>query len=95
MLPQHLITARRPGGKTRHSRCSRPPPDVSSALGRRSRLLDELLCLEVAPQVEHLPGGEAEEAAHTEHTEVQNPRAGRLWGREGGHKSAVSTYRTH
>lgn len=32
-------------------------------------LFDELLCLEEAPEVQHLPGGQAQETAHREDTE--------------------------
>lgn len=41
-------------------------------------LLDKLLCLEVATQVEHLPDGQAEQAAHTEDAEVKYLRVGRF-----------------
>ena len=34
--------------------------------GRPLSLLDELLGLEVLPEVEHLPGGEGEQTAHGE-----------------------------
>jgi len=37
-------------------------------------LLDEFLGLEVATQIEDLPGGEAKQAAHGKHTEVEHSR---------------------
>lgn len=42
------------------------------------RLLDQLLRLEVASQVQHLPCGQAQQAAHTEDAEDQYPVVRRL-----------------
>jgi hypothetical protein len=35
-------------------------------------LLDQLLGLEEAPQIEHLPGGQSQETAHAKNAEVQH-----------------------
>ena len=43
-------------------------------------LLDELLGLEVLPEVEHLPRRQGEEAAHGEDGEVEDARVGGLVG---------------
>jgi hypothetical protein len=40
--------------------------------------LNKFLRLEVFSEIEDLPGGQAEEAAHGEDGEVQHPRVGRL-----------------
>lgn len=42
-------------------------------------LLNQLLCLEEAPQVEDLPCGQADETAHGEYAEVQHTCVGGLW----------------
>ncbi len=42
-------------------------------------LLDQLLCLEEAPQVEDLPCGQPNETAHGEYAEVQHACVGGLW----------------
>ena len=47
---------------------------------RRRRSLYELLALEVLPQVQHLPGGESQQAQHGEDGEVEDSRVGRLIG---------------
>lgn len=41
-------------------------------------LLDQLLRLEVSPKVQHLPGGQSEQAAHAEHAEDEHPVVGGL-----------------
>ena len=43
-------------------------------------LLDQFLGLEIFPEVEDLPGGQAEQAAHREDGEVEDPGVGRLVG---------------
>jgi hypothetical protein len=43
-------------------------------------LLDQLLGLEVLPQVEHLPRGQPQQAAHGEDGEIKDSRVGRLVG---------------
>lgn len=60
---------------------------------RGGALLDQLLCLEEAPQVKHLPRGQPDQAAHGEHAEVENTRVGGLWKSEGegkGHHSMTN-----
>lgn len=49
---------------------------------RSGALLDQLLCLEEAPQVKHLPRGQADQATHGEHAEVEDTRVCGLWRRE-------------
>lgn len=39
-------------------------------------LLDQLLCLEETPQIEHLPCCQADEAEHGEDAKVQHPCVG-------------------
>ena len=46
------------------------------ALADRLHLIDELFRLEEATQVEHLPCGQTEEAAHGEEAEVEDLRVG-------------------
>lgn len=50
------------------------PPEQTSLT-----LLNELLGLEKAAQVEHLPGGQANQAAHGEDAEVQDAGVGGFW----------------
>lgn len=44
--------------------------------GGKPALLDQLLCLEEAPQVEHLPCSQPNETAHGEYAEVQHTCVG-------------------
>lgn len=53
---------------------------------RGGALLDQLLCLEEAAQVKHLPRGQPDQAAHGEHAEVEDARVGGLWKSGGGGK---------
>lgn len=49
---------------------------------RSGALLDQLLCLEEAPQVKHLPRGQPDQTTHGEHAEVEDTRVGGLWKSE-------------
>lgn len=60
-------------------------PFVRRGAGGGGALLNQLLCLEEAPQVEHLPRGQPDQATHGEHAEVQNTRVGGLWRSERFH----------
>lgn len=54
----------------RSQRC----PAGSERRGKKiAPLLNQLLGLEEATQVENLPGGQSDETAHGENAEVQNP----------------------
>lgn len=44
-------------------------------------LLDQLLGLEEAPQIEHLPGGQSQETTHAENAEVQHAAVCWLYNR--------------
>jgi len=44
-------------------------------------LLDQLLGLEEAPQIEHLPGGQSQETTHAENAEVQHAAVRWLYNR--------------
>jgi len=46
---------------------------------RQKQLLDQFLGLEVSTQIEHLPRGEADQAAHGEDGEVEDARMCRLY----------------
>lgn len=48
--------------------------------GRLITLFDEFLGLEILSEVEHLPRGQTEQAAHTENAEVKHPRVGAFVG---------------
>lgn len=48
---------------------------------RAMNLLDEFLCFEVSSQVQHLPGGETQQTAHTEYAEEQYTAVCRFCGR--------------
>lgn len=47
-----------------------------------SHLLDEFLCFEESPQIEHLPCGQSQQAAHTEYAEEQYSVGGRFCKRK-------------
>ena len=55
---------------------------LCACVGRQGSLflLDQFLGLEIFPEVEDLPGGQAEQAAHREDGEVEDPGVGRLVG---------------
>lgn len=57
---------------------SAAPPGYSGD----ASLLNQLLCLEEASQVEDLPGGQANQTAHREDAEVQDACVGGLWKTE-------------
>ena len=61
----------------RQRRVSQLGNDISEVL---LSLLDQLLRLEVLSQVEHLPGGQTQQAAHGEDGEVEHARIGGLVG---------------
>lgn len=58
------------------------PCETRWGAGGGGALLDQLLCLEEAPQVKHLPRGQPDQAAHGEHAEVEHTRVGGLWESE-------------
>ena len=57
-----------------------------------NRLVDELLCLEETPQVEHLPGGQAQQTADRKDAQVEHTSVRRLCDRDGerGARSVLS-----
>lgn len=55
-------------------------------------LLDQLLCLEEAPQVEDLPCSQPNETAHGEYAEVQHACVGGLWRGEKKYLVAFCSY---